>query len=217
MSVLKRRRDTFYIDSPSKRPVPGSQRKPLSTFANGLTTHLPPTPPSTTSKIKNERLPYANREPEYTKRTEEEEAESQLPASVREDLRQNLQLEYDELKLAFNDQVYKTKTLEGELSAAQAQLASSQKQLDLLRESHQALMNDFHNKNQKSLQTERRLRAERDQYKGDLGLVGADRDAAVLERDVAQSTVSRAEEELREYRQFFALHSRLLTRAQALS
>ncbi|KAJ3822662.1 hypothetical protein F5880DRAFT_1613584 [Lentinula raphanica] len=216
MSVLKRRRDTFYIDSPSKRPVPGSQRKPLSTFQ---WTDYPSSSYSSINylKIKNERLPYANREPEYTKRTEEEEPESQLPASVREDLRQNLQLEYDELKLAFNDQVYKTKTLEGELSAAQAQLASSQKQLDLLRESHQALMNDFHNKNQKSLQTERRLRAERDQYKGDLGLVGADRDAAVLERDVAQSTVSRAEEELREYQQFFALHSRLLTRAQALS
>ncbi|KAJ3838671.1 hypothetical protein F5878DRAFT_681636 [Lentinula raphanica] len=223
MSALKRKRDTFYIETPSKRPGTGTQRNPLSTFANGLTTHLPPTP-SSVSKVKKEHFPSANREPEYTKRIDEEEAESQLPASEREEIRQNLQLEYDQLKLVYKDKVFETKTLEGQLLTAQAQLASTQEQLQLLRENHQALVKDFHNKNQKSLQTERRLRGERDQFREDLVLVRSDRDAAaverdaaIVERDVAQRASRKAEEELREYQEFFALHSRLVARAQAPS
>ncbi|KAJ3911828.1 hypothetical protein F5877DRAFT_72884 [Lentinula edodes] len=212
MSALKRKHDTFYYDSPSsKRPMPGNsaQRSPLGTFSNGQT-HLPPTPLSN-SKVKKEQLSAMQRQPEHTIRKDVEEGEPEK----REQIRQMLQEKYDDLMLAFKKKSFEVKTLEGKVKVSQAQLASSQDQLQLLAESRQDLINDLQSKQKKSLQTEQRLRAERDQTKNELASVQVERDTAVLERDAAQKETSKVESELREYQQLFDLHAKLLARAQA--
>ncbi|KAJ3823481.1 hypothetical protein F5880DRAFT_1566904 [Lentinula raphanica] len=239
MSTLKRKNDAFYLDYPSsKRASSGTsiQRTPLGTFVNGQT-HLPPTPISN-SRLKRENLPLIEKLPEQVKRKEddedeEDEPESQLPIAgmyliswaetvfllslERERIQQNIQQKYDELVLAFNTKSFEVTTLEGKVKVTQAQLSSSQEQLRLLTESQQELIQDFQQKRKKSIQTEQRLRTERSQFQKDLASVQAERDTAVSERSAAQRAHSQAEEELQDYRQFFVLHARLLTAAQALN
>ncbi|KAJ3751579.1 hypothetical protein EV360DRAFT_89603 [Lentinula raphanica] len=221
MSTLKRKNDAFYLESTSsKRTTPSTgagRRNPLGTLANRHTS-LPSTP-SSLSKMKKEYTSAMEKEMERSKRNEEEdeedEPESQLPASEREKNRWALQKEYEELELACKKQVLEIKTLQSEVGVTRAQLASSQEQLQLLGETHQELMNDFQVKQQKSNQTERRLRAERDQCKDHLALVQAERDTAILGCAAAQRATSQAEEELQEYQKLFTLHAKLLAKAQA--
>ncbi|KAJ3820045.1 hypothetical protein EV361DRAFT_1012771 [Lentinula raphanica] len=221
MSTLKRKNDAFYLETTSsKRATTGTniQRTPLRTFVNGQT-HLPPTPLSKT-RVKQEKLPPIERSPEHNKRKEaeeeeEDEPESQLPIAERERIQQNIQQKYDELVLDFNKKSFEVTTLEGKVKVTQAQLSSSQEQLRHLTDSQKDLIHDFQQKQQKSIQTEQRLRAERNQYQKELASVQAERDTAVSERNAAQMANSQAEEELQDYRQFFVLHARLLTVAQA--
>ncbi|KAJ3752491.1 hypothetical protein EV360DRAFT_88700 [Lentinula raphanica] len=221
MSTLKRTNDTFYIDSPSSKRVSlgkSTQRKPLGTFANGHT-HLPPTPLST-SKVKKEYYSAINKGPEPAESKEpeeEEEPESQLPINEHAQIQRNLRQEYDELMLAFKKQSYEIKTLENRVQITEAQLASSQEQLQLLGTSRQELIDDIQTKQQKFNQTELRLRVERDCSRNDLASVEAERDRAASECDTAQRAASKAEEELQEYREFFALQGRLLTKSRTRS
>ncbi|KAJ3745199.1 hypothetical protein EV360DRAFT_90132 [Lentinula raphanica] len=219
MSTLKRSRDTFYHDAPpSKRASPrhNTHCSPLGTIANGHT-HFPPTPLSNI-KPKQEHFSAIQRPGERKEaedKDEEEEPESQLPTSEREHIQRDLQKKYDDLMLDFKTKSFEVTILEGKMKVAQAQLSSSQEQLRLLTESRQDLINEFQKKQQKYIQTEQRLRAERDRSKKDLAVVQAEKDGMVLERNAAQRANNEAQEELQDYRQFFTSHARLLAGAQA--
>ncbi|KAJ3817967.1 hypothetical protein F5880DRAFT_1617795 [Lentinula raphanica] len=211
MSALKRRKDTFYHDMPSSKRSAGANQTPLGTLFNAQT-HFPPTPLSN-SRIKEERFSTVAKQPEPTNEKEggeEEEPESQLPASEREQIRQDLSEKYDALMLAYTQKSFEAETLEGKLKNMEALLASSQEQLELVGKSRQELMNELQAKHQKSIQTEQRLRSERDQMKKDLATVRVEKNAAISERDAAQKATSQFKEELQDYEQLFALQSKLL-------
>ncbi|KAJ3718794.1 hypothetical protein C8R42DRAFT_723320 [Lentinula raphanica] len=161
-------------------------------------------------------LLHGGKQPEPTNEKEggeEEEPESQLPASEREQIRQDLSEKYDALMLAYTQKSFEAETLEGKLKNMEALLASSQEQLELVGKSRQELMNELQAKHQKSIQTEQRLRSERDQMKKDLATVRVEKNAAISERDAAQKATSQFKEELQDYEQLFALQSKLLARA----
>ncbi|KAJ3766513.1 hypothetical protein FB446DRAFT_794026 [Lentinula raphanica] len=215
MSALKRKNDAFYHETPSSKRSAGAQRMPLGTFVNGQT-HYPPTP-SSNSKVKEERFSVLEKRPECTKKKEgeeeEEEPESQLPDSEREQIHQDLHQKYDALVLAYQKKSFDTSILENKLKITTAQLASSEEQLQLVEKSRQELIDDFHTKRQRSIQMEQRLRVERDQTKQELASTRVEKDEAISERDAAQKATTRVEEELQEYEQLFALHSKLIARA----